>query len=69
MIFSITNLAFTLDLIGKILIGVAVIKVHGKLGYEKKIDKKVLKSIKKEKWWTYIGILFMIVGWSLHILY
>jgi len=65
---GIENLAFTLDLIGKILIGVAVVRVHGKVRHEKKIDSKVLKSIKRERWWTYAGIVFLIVGWALHVL-
>lgn len=64
---TIEQVAFTLDLIGKILIGIAVVRVHGRVGREGKIDKKVLKSFMKEKWWTYTGILFLIVGWALHV--
>lgn len=67
MTFGVEQWAFTLDLIGKILIGVAVIRVHGILRHEKKFDKKVMKSIKKEKWWTYLGILFLILGWLMHV--
>jgi len=67
MLFTISDWAFTLDLIGKILIGVAVIRVHSKVWHEKRIDKKVLRSIKRERWWTYLGILFIIIGWLLHV--
>jgi len=62
------QVAFTLDLVGKILIGIAVVRVHGKLKHEGKVDKKVLKGFEKEKWWTYTGILFLIAGWALHVL-
>ena len=64
---SLVQWAFTLDLIGKILIGVAVVRMHGKLRREGRIDKVVLRSIKREKRWTYLGILFLIVGWLMHL--
>jgi hypothetical protein len=66
---TIEQVAFTLDLIGKILIGIAVVRVHGRVGHEMKIDKKVLRGFRREKWWTYAGILFLVWGWVLHVFY
>ncbi len=69
MSFGIEQIAFTLDMIGKILIGIAVIRVHSRVGRERKIDSRVLKSIKNEMWWTYIGIVFLTAGWVMHVFY
>lgn len=60
-------LAFTFDLIGKLLIAVTAIMVHSKVVSEKRIDKKVLKDIQKEEIFGVIGIAFVILGYILHV--
>ena len=60
-------LGTTLDVIGKLMIGVAVLFVHRKIVREKKIDKKVLKEINHEKWLSIVGIVLIILGYLLHL--
>lgn len=60
-------IGFTLDIIGKILIGVAVYLVHRKVIKEEKIDKVVFKEMKKEKGLVVIGIILMIIGYLMQL--
>ena len=60
--------ALTLDFIGKILIGVSVLFVHNRVSIEKKIDKYVLKEMKREKLIAILGIIFISIGYVLHLL-
>lgn len=46
-------IGFTLDLIGKVLMGVAVYFVHKRIMKEEKIDKMVLKKRKKDSGFRY----------------
>jgi len=58
----------TLDVIGKILIGVAVLFVHGHILKEHKIDKYVFKEMKREQFLVLLGIIFIILGYLIHII-
>jgi hypothetical protein len=60
--------AFTFDLIGKLLVAATALMAHRVLIREKKIDKLVLKDLKLEVSTGVFGILFMILGYGLHIL-
>ncbi|NCO11088.1 hypothetical protein CO038_03755 [Candidatus Pacearchaeota archaeon CG_4_9_14_0_2_um_filter_39_13] len=62
------TLAFTLDLVGKVMLGLTVFLVHNKVVKEKGIDKIVLAEIKHEKYLSLIGILLMILGYLFHFL-
>lgn len=59
--------AFTLDLIGKLLISFTAIMVHHRVQLEHKIDKKVYAEMKKEKALALVGIGFMVSGYLVHI--
>ena len=66
------NLLFwglTLGIIGKVLLGVTVIAVHLKIVKEHKIDGVVLKEMRRERNLAIVGIIFMIVGYILEVLY
>jgi len=66
------NLLFwglTLGVIGKVLLGVTVIAVHLKIVKEHKIDGVVLKEMRRERNLAIVGIIFMIVGYILEVLY
>ena len=56
----------TLEFIGTILIGIAVPRVHTKVSKEHRIDKKVLRSIKRERSWTIVGIMLITVGFLIN---
>ena len=51
-----------LDTIGKVFIGVAVLMVHHSMFKEHKIEIHVLKAMRKEWSFTLIGILLIIIG-------
>ena len=58
---------FTLDVIGKILIGVAVYFVHKRIIKEEEIDKVVLREMKKEKKIVFLGIILIIIGYFMQL--
>lgn len=58
----------TFDVIGKILIGVTVLFVHGHVIKEHKIDKDVLKEMKREQVLGLLGIVFIIIGYVIHVI-
>jgi len=59
-------IAYSLDVFGKILIGVSVLLVHRGIMKERKVDLYVIKEIKYEELLTLIGILFIIAGYIIH---
>lgn len=62
------NLAFTFDLIGKIMVACTAIAVHGHVRREQKIDSAVFRAMKKEKIVGIGGIVFMIFGYIIHLI-
>lgn len=62
------NIAFTLDLIGKLMIAYTAISVHLRLSHEHKVDAEVIHTIKTERWVGIAGIILMILGWLIHVL-
>lgn len=57
----------TFDVLGKILIGLAVLFVHGHILKEHKINKDVLKQMKHEKLLVILGIISILIGYVFHI--
>ena len=57
----------TLGTIGKLVLGIAVLRVHIRIFQEHSIDGVVLKAIKREHWVTIIGLLFIVVGYVLEV--
>lgn len=57
----------TFDVIGKILIGITVLFVHKHVIKEHKIDKDVIKQMRKEQIFGIIGIILIIIGYLIHI--
>ena len=60
-------IGFTLDVIGKILIGVAVYFVHKRIMKEEKIDKAVIREMKKEKKIVFLGVILIIIGYFMQL--
>lgn len=58
---------FTLDVVGKILLAVSILLVHGRIKQEKKIDKHIIKEMEVEKIMVIIGIIFIIFGYLLQL--
>ncbi|MCR4328728.1 MAG: hypothetical protein NUV53_04450 [Patescibacteria group bacterium] len=59
--------AFTLDVIGKILIAYTALAVHGRVRTEQKIDASVFKAMRWEKVIGISGIIFIILGYLIHV--
>ncbi len=59
----------TLGTIGKLILGIAVLRVHIRIFEEHKIDGVVLKAIKREHIVTVIGLIFIVLGYVLEVLF
>ncbi len=57
----------TLGMIGKVLLGVAVIRVHAHVSNEHKIDRDVIRAISREKITSIKAILLIISGYILEV--
>lgn len=58
-----------LDTVGKIFIGLAVLMVHRHIFKEHKIDRDVLRAMRKEWWFTIFGISLIIIGVVLQLIF
>lgn len=57
----------TISVIGKVLVVVGVLKAHSEISHEHRIDEKVLKTFKIERWITILGLVLIVVGYALEI--
>ena len=57
----------TFGTIGKILVAVAILKVHHVMAEEHKIDARVIRSFAFEKAITFTGVVFILVGYLCEI--
>lgn len=60
-------IGFTLDVLGKIILGLTVILTHHKIVEEHRIDKKVLFEMKREQIMGILGIVLILVGYLLQL--
>lgn len=63
------NLGLTLDTLGKVLLGITVLMVHRNIVKEHKIDIDVLRTMRREQALGILGILFIVAGYILQLLY
>jgi len=66
------NLLFwglTFSIIGKVSLGIAVMMVHWRIVKEHKIDRVVLTEMRREKNLALIGIILMIIGYLLELIF
>lgn len=59
----------TIGLVGKVLLGFAVIRVHLRIAEEKRIDDDVISAIFHEKYLTIAAIILMVFGYILEVAY
>ena len=57
----------TLGTIGKLVLGIAVLRVHSYILREHRIDKVVLNAIRRERYITALAIALMIIGYLLEM--
>ncbi len=67
MLFLMLFWGLTIGLLGKILLGTAVILVHSKITHEKRIDGIVLMEMHREQHIAIVGMTLMILGYLLEI--
>lgn len=68
LILQIINIiGFTLDVIGKIIIGYTAIAVHMRFRHEHKVDEAVFKTMRKEHNWAILGIILIIIGYLMQL--
>ena len=60
-------LGLTIKTIGEVIIGISIIRVHNKIMQEHKLDRKVYRSIRNEKFWGLIGVILIIAGYLLEV--
>ncbi len=66
------NLLFwglTVGVVGKVLLGAAVLRAHAGILHEHKIDGVVLKAMRKERWITIVGLLLIVFGYLCEIIF
>jgi len=64
------NLLFwglTIGVTGKVMLALGVLMAHSEIAHEHRIDARVLRSFKTERWITIIGILLIVLGYTLEI--
>ena len=66
--FTISNVGFTIDFVGKLLISYTAIKVHHRVWQEHKIDEKVFTEMGKERNLGILGIALMLIGFTMEML-
>lgn len=59
--------ALTVSTIGKALLALGVILAHSEIAHEHRIDARVLRSFKRERWLTIIGLGLIVLGYILEM--
>jgi len=52
----------SLGVIGKILLGLTVMMVHHRVVLEHRIDKAVIREMKRERWLALFAMILMLIG-------
>lgn len=60
-------IGLTLGTIGKLILGIAVLRVHAYIIKEHKIDGVVLTVMKRERYITAVAVALMIIGYVLEM--
>jgi len=55
------------ELIGSILIAFVILGVHSRIIEEHKIDEVVLKTMRREKVFVYVGVFFLVLSFILEL--
>lgn len=59
----------TIGTIGKVILGLTVILVHNRIFKEHRIDDVVLKELRRERAFGITGIVLMVVGYILEMMF
>lgn len=64
---SVEAIGFTFDFVGTVLLAVSLFRVHSRVMHEHKIDRKVIREIRKEQIMIIIGLALIVIGYVLQI--
>lgn len=59
----------TLGTLGKVILGITVIRVHGRLSKEHSVDDAVVNEIHKEKTLGILGIALLVLGYIIEMFF
>ncbi len=59
----------TLGTMGKLILGIAVLRVHIRMFEEHSIDGVVLKAIKREHYLTILGLTLIVIGYVFEVMF
>jgi len=65
---SLFIVAITIGMVGKVLLGLAVLRVHGHIIKEHHIDFSVIKMMERERLVSMTAVTFIIIGYVLEII-
>ena len=65
---SLEIIGFSLDVLGKVLLGVTVLLAHRRIVQEHRIDRQVLTEMRREQLLGVLGIVLIVVGFLLQLL-
>ena len=57
----------TIGTTGKVLLAIGVLRAHSEIAHEHRIDDKVIRSFKVERWLTIFGLFLIVVGYGMEI--
>ncbi len=66
-VMNLLLLGITCGTLGKLVLGIAVLRVHVYILREHKIDNVVLRALKREQIVTLIGLALIVIGYALEI--
>ncbi len=59
----------TIGTVGKLVLGIAVLRVHAGIIREERIDAAVLSSLERERYVTLAGLVFITIGYIFEVLF
>ncbi len=62
------KIGLTLDLLGVVLLGITLLRVHWHVSKEHKIDNDVVRAMHLERWLGIVAIILIIIGYIFQIL-
>jgi len=59
----------TIGTVGKLVLGIAVLRVHAGIIREHRIDDAVLRALKKERYVTLLGLVLITLGYIMEVIF
>lgn len=63
------SLGMGIGVVGKLLLGIAVLRVHAHILREHRIDRAVLASLRVEQIVTVLGLVLIVIGYVMELMF